>query len=172
MLGLRRHTVGLAQHDPTWAEAFESFASEVCTALDLPRARVQHVGSTSVPGLVAKPILDVAVGVLPTESIESVAAGLVALGLIDRGYQGEGVGHFLVREPVPNLRSVHVHIVPFESESWQKDIRFRDRLRTDPDLRRRYGECKTRLAALFPDNRAAYRQEKDKFFMELEAEEG
>lgn len=102
MLGLRRHTVRLAQHDPEWAEAFAAIAGDICLATGLPMERVQHIGSTAVTGLAAKPIIDVDVGLLDTEPVERIVSSLVGAGLLDRGEFGAGVRRLLVRESAPD----------------------------------------------------------------------
>ncbi len=79
-LGIRRGTVHLSEHDPRWASIGAATASEVADATGIPAERIQHVGSTSVPGLAAKPILDIIVGVDNPESIDVVAGHLHGSG--------------------------------------------------------------------------------------------
>ena len=117
---------------------------------------IQHVGSTAVPGLVAKPILDIAVAVHAKDAIPRVIARLVALGYIDRGDGGSDGGHLCVWEPEPDVRTVHVHVVEEADPQWRDYLFFRDRLRADEGARRRYDETKRRLAATHPHDRRAY----------------
>ena len=79
-LGIRRGTVHLTDHDTRWARVGAATVSEIADATGIPEDRVQHVGSTSVPGLTAKPILDIVLGVNEADSIDAVAGHLVSLG--------------------------------------------------------------------------------------------
>jgi GrpB-like predicted nucleotidyltransferase (UPF0157 family) len=156
--------VHLAEHDPAWSDQFKRAAALIIAATDIAEERVQHVGSTSVPDLVAKPILDINVGILPSDDIEVVVARLVDLGYIDRGEGDGGIGRLLVWESAPDVRTTHLHLQPFDSKWWRGDLTFRNALRADPELRRRYGRLKSSLAHQFSDDRRAYRHAKNEFF--------
>jgi GrpB-like predicted nucleotidyltransferase (UPF0157 family) len=163
MLGLQRHIVVLQPYDPAWmAQAVEEI-QRIANATGLPHARIQHVGSTSVPGLVAKPILDINIGLLDDEDPEVIVATLIRLGFIDRGDRGGGIGRLIVWEIAPEVRAVHVHIVPFDSIGWKQDLAFRDALRNDTELREAYAALKTQLASQHRSSRADYRHGKDPF---------
>ena len=162
-LGIRRGTVRLSEHDPRWASVGATTAAEVADATGIPAGRIEHVGSTSVPGLVAKPILDIAVGVDHSESVDKTAAHLVGAGYLDRGTGGGSVGRLLVRESSPEVRTVHVHVVGFGTEAWRDYVEFRDALRNDPALKDQYAQVKRTLAQRFPEDRTSYRHAKDTF---------
>lgn len=166
MPGLERGAVRLADHDPTWRVAFEEFASAIRLHTGLSSDRVEHVGSTSVPELVAKPIVDIVVGADTQEDIDSLAGKIAELGYIDRG-SGEGSnGRLLVRESAPDVRIIHLHIVVFRSEHWRHYVVFRDALRSDPGLRRRYALLKSSLAEQFRTDRKSYTSAKQSFIVE------
>ena len=154
----------LAEHDPDWVHQFQRAAALIVAATGIPEERVQHVGSTSVPDLIAKPILDINVGILPSDDVEVVVARLVELGYIDRGEGEGGIGRLLVWESAPDVRTTHVHLQPFDSRWWRGDLQFRDALRADTELRRRYARLKSELAQQFADDRRAYRHAKNDFF--------
>ena len=163
MLGLRRHTVRLDAYDPDW----EGFGREECARIDRTceglRIRVEHAGSTSVPSLAAKPILDMVLGLPDPAPLAQVRSRLVDLGYIDRGKGEGGIGHLLVWEPEPDVRTVHVHAVLYGSTYWKQYVFFRDALRQDPELRRRYQELKRENERLFPRDRRGYMEAKDAF---------
>lgn len=163
MLGLRRGTVTLSEFDPQWREAFEQYATAIRARTGLPEARVQHVGSTAVEGVPAKPILDVAIGADSPEDIERLASDLVGLGYIDRGFGDGSNGRLLVREVAPEVRIIHVHIVAYQSADWDDYVVFRDALRNDPVLRERYDEVKRALAKRFALDRRSYTKAKASF---------
>ena len=135
----------------------------ISSAAGLPVARVQHVGSTSVPGLLAKPILDINIGVFETKDIETIVAKLIGLGFIDRGNHDGGIGRLVVWEIAPEVRAVHVHLIPYDSIWWTQDLAFRDALRIDAELRDKYAALKTELASQHGSSRADYRHGKNPF---------
>ena len=163
MLGLRRGTVLLASHDATWADEFRRTAERIRTATGVPPGRIQHVGSTSVPDLPSKPILDIDVGIIESDDIEEVAGCLARFGYVDRGDHDGGIGRLLVWETAAEVRTVHVHVIPHDSAWWRCDLAFRDALRADAALRAKYAELKTQLARRFATDRRAYRHAKNDF---------
>ncbi len=163
VLGLRKGTVRLAEHDRRWTFVYALIASEISRVTGIRDERIQHVGSTSVEGLAAKPTLDIVVGVDDRKSVDSVAEHLVETGFIDRG-PGEGsIGHLLVRESAPGVRIVHIHIVGYGTQDWRNCVDFRDGLRNDPLARDQYADVKRTLALRFSDDRKSYRSAKDAF---------
>jgi GrpB-like predicted nucleotidyltransferase (UPF0157 family) len=156
MLGLPRHTVQIVPYQPAWAiqgaEACERLRAHAGPCL----ADVQHVGSTAVPGLAAKPILDIALALHHSDVLPSLQARLHDLGYLYRGDHGEGGGHLWVMAPEPHLRSQHVHGVLAGSRQWHQYLQFRDALRAHAPLRQRYAQLKHRLAQQFADDRPAY----------------
>ena len=167
LIGLRRHTVRLVAHEPEWhvlfaaeAEAIRSHAGDI--AVD-----VQHVGSTAVPGLVAKPILDIALAVSTPDAVRRAADRLRDAGYLDRGSAGRDGGHLLVKDVAPDVRSVHVHIVEITDPQWRDYLRFRDALRADATLRGAYAELKTELLKAHAGDRRAYTAGKHAFIRHI-----
>jgi GrpB-like predicted nucleotidyltransferase (UPF0157 family) len=157
MLGLTYGQVRLVDSDPGWPAAFERLAAELGGALGERAVAVEHVGSTAVPGLVAKPILDLAVGLAPTSDPDHVIPAIERLGYQFRGDKGDTGGLLLfVLEDRPAHRVGHVHVVPYGSEKWRQCLAFRDRLRIDPDARASYAEVKRRLGERFASDRQVY----------------
>jgi GrpB-like predicted nucleotidyltransferase (UPF0157 family) len=163
MLGLRRGIVTLAPHDSSWVAEFHELAVTIRSQTGLSAERVQHVGSTSVEGLHSKPILDIVLGSESPEMVDELAAALVRVGYIDRGF-GEGSnGRLLVMESAPNVRIAHVHIVQYETQDWRDYMVFRDALRGDSQLRLKYAELKRDLAVRFATDRQSYTSGKETF---------
>lgn len=165
MIGLRRHTVQVVDHDPAWA----SFAADVCRRIreaggDLI-VDIQHVGSTAVPDLPAKPILDLAAAVTTLDVIPELIERLAASGYIYRGDGADRGGHLFVWESEPGVRTIHLHIVTQDDIQWTNYIRFRDLLRRNPYLRAEYAELKHDLQARFPDDRESYTDAKRDFIL-------
>ena len=154
-LGLRRGTVALAEYSPSWREAFREERAALAKALASVPCEIEHIGSTAVPGLEAKPILDIAVGVGGSYPIEGYFPAIEATGYI---YRGEvlDVSHLLVRESEDQIRTHHLHIVRLGDPNWERWLAFRDYLRRSASAREIYAVEKTRLAMLHEDDREAY----------------
>lgn len=156
--------VALHAADPRWPAMATEWADRIKAALAPTHALVEHVGSTAVPGLAAKPVLDLQVAVPDIDSETAYRPGLESLGLILRQREP---GHRFFRPPAGTSRTVHVHV--YQSGSpWQRDqLRFRDRLRADPALARRYAALKLSLAQQVGHDRLAYNQGKAAFIAEV-----
>jgi GrpB-like predicted nucleotidyltransferase (UPF0157 family) len=122
---------------------------------------IEHVGSTAVPGLAAKPVIDIMAAV---ESLDVSRPALIALTPLQYCYAPyrADVMHWLCK-PGPALRTHHLHLVPFKSQLWRDRISFRDRLRANRDIAAEYLQLKRRLAADYPNDREAYTREKTPF---------
>ena len=156
MLGLPRHTVQVVPSQADWARLGET----ACRAL---RAQggpwlvdVQHVGSTAVPGLAAKPILDIALALSHAGVVPALTRQLAPLGYCYRGDHGEDGGHLWVMAPEPQLRTAHLHGVLAGSAQWRRYLQLRDALRADAELRHDYAQLKQALARQFAHDRQRY----------------
>ena len=165
VLGLRRGQVRVVEHDRRWSFVYALMALEISTVTGIRADRIQHVGSTSVEGLVAKPILDIALGVDDAESVDGVVRHLVEAGFIDRGVGEGSIGRLMVRESSPDVRIVHVHIVEYGTREWRAYVEFRDGLRNDSLMRDQYADVKRTLAQRFPEDRKSYRTAKNAFIL-------
>jgi GrpB-like predicted nucleotidyltransferase (UPF0157 family) len=167
MIGLRRNTVQVVDYDPDWPVLFAGERKGLRRALSGLAADVQHVGSTAVPGLPSKPILDIAVAVTTLEIIQDIPKRLTEIGYIYRGdIRGDG-DHLFVKESERGIRTVHVHVVETSSTQWKNYLLFREILRNDPDVRKRYADFKLELAKQFPNDRESYTSAKDEFIRQV-----
>jgi GrpB-like predicted nucleotidyltransferase (UPF0157 family) len=156
MLGLKYGTVALTRYNPDWPTAFREEEARL-RRVPLPTGCVvEHVGSTAVPGLSAKPILDIAIGCPQTVEVTAVIAAVEQAGYQYRGDAGLAGGHLLVREAAPAVRTHHVHIVDLAGEQWRTYLRLRDWLRANGEARTIYERVKQQLATAHPDDRRAY----------------
>jgi GrpB-like predicted nucleotidyltransferase (UPF0157 family) len=160
-LGVRRGTVDLAPADPTWADAYARALPFLREALAGIAVAIEHVGSTAIPGLPAKPILDIAVGLPPGHDPEPAREPLEALGFVYRGSDDARTTYGW--EPEPRVRVVNLHVVEHDGPTWRAYVTFRDRLRADDAARDAYGTLKADLAERFPHDRASYIAGKDAF---------
>jgi GrpB-like predicted nucleotidyltransferase (UPF0157 family) len=122
---------------------------------------IEHVGSTAVPGLSAKPVIDIMAAV---ESLEASRNAVAALRAIDYHYAPyrPDVMHWFCK-PGPAMRTHHLHLVPHGSPLWMERIAFRDCLRSDPALAREYAKLKKYLADIHRLDREAYTEAKAPF---------
>jgi len=164
MLGLALNAVRVVEYSPAWAEAFKQERELLHNTVGSAGIAIEHVGSTSVPGLSAKPVLDIALGLPASADTDSVARKLTQIGYEDRGENGIP-GRRFMRRGRPTL--VHLHIVAYGGELWQNHLLFRDRLRTSNVLRDRYAALKTERAARFPDDRESYTRSKHEFIQSV-----
>lgn len=167
MIGLKRNTVQVIDHQPHWAD----LAAEICKELrkiaeDL-LIDVQHVGSTAVPGLPAKPIIDIAAAVSGWDGISHIVGRFTENGYIHRGYSEESGGHLFVKESSPEVRTIHLHIVEYQSIQWKNYLCFRDMLCHDQRIRDRYAALKRDLRNRFSRDRRSYTAAKHAFIQDL-----
>lgn len=135
---------------------------QLCRQLDAALARwlvapVEHVGSTAVPGLAAKPIIDVQAAVIDLEFAGTTADVLAPLGwhFVPVELDARPWRRFFV-QVVDEHRAAHLHLLPVGSARWSEQLAFRDALRADPLLVRRYADLKRKLAAEHAADREAY----------------
>jgi len=128
-LGLRKGEIEVYQHDPRWLAEAEKICRQILNRAGSFLINIQHVGSTSIPGLPAKPILDFAIGVEDMANLASLISSLSQMGYIDRGLGPGSIGYVLVFEVADKVRSQHIHVVEHGSEHWNHYILFRDYMR-------------------------------------------
>ena len=160
-LGAQYGTVHLVRVKEEWATIADRLAVEISAALGPAAGAVEHIGSTAVPGLLAKPIIDLAIGLRPGTTVDEITAPLSRLGWIYRGDAGADGGLVFVLEDSPWHRVAHAHGVELDGVRWVRYLQFRDLLRQNASARQTYEEAKRRLADQYPDGRKRYTAGKD-----------
>jgi GrpB-like predicted nucleotidyltransferase (UPF0157 family) len=148
---------------PEWKTRFADERSRIAKVLGLVALDIQHIGSTAVPGLTAKPVLDIAVAIRDFESGHDAVPLLVAIGYAYRGENGIPRRHFFVRDGTH-----HIHLFENESSDWQRHLRFRDRLIASPELTARYSQLKLTAAEQAKGDREFYQALKSSFIEEFQ----
>lgn len=153
--------VRVVPHDPTWTAAFERIRARILEGFAGPPAgppvTVEHVGSTAVPGLVAKPILDIDVVVRAGEDAPAAIEALARLGYEHRGDLGvPGREAFAAQADGEAAR--HLYLVVAGNQAYLDHIDFRDHLRAQPEVAAAYGALKLELGARFPTDERADRE--------------
>ena len=155
--------VELVEHDPSWARLFDEEQARIRPIFDRQAVAIEHIGSTSVPDLSAKPIVDVLVGL---RTLTLTAEQISAMEELGYEYLGEyGLPGRLFFRKHPHTH--HVHVVAHGGEHWDRQVTFRDALRADAEERKRYDAFKRRLAAE-GHPRDAYSELKTPFIREVE----
>jgi GrpB-like predicted nucleotidyltransferase (UPF0157 family)/8-oxo-dGTP pyrophosphatase MutT (NUDIX family) len=147
--------VRIVPYDATWPERFLEERGALSSAIaDWAVGGIHHVGSTAVPGLEAKPVIDILVGVADLETSRQCFDPLAALGYLHAPYRADEMHWFC--KPDPGHRTHHLHLVPAGSPRFRDELAFRDYLRGHADTAREYGALKRRLAEEFEHDREAY----------------
>jgi GrpB-like predicted nucleotidyltransferase (UPF0157 family) len=160
VIGLERGIVRLAPYTNHWQRLFEEEKVRIQTAIGRWVLDIQHVGSTAIPGIVAKPILDIGVAVESFEKASVCIEPMERLGYEYRGENGIPRRHFFV---MGDPRTHHVHVNEILGRDWENQIFFRDYLILHPEFAKQYTTLKLRLAERFPTDREAYLEGKAPF---------
>jgi GrpB-like predicted nucleotidyltransferase (UPF0157 family) len=165
-LGLESGVVRLVAYDPSWPGLFKAEADRIqkfFTAAGLVLT-LEHVGSTAIPGLAAKPVLDILGGFPEGARVADYIDALTKADYLHRGEQGIPGREFFRRG---NPRSYHLHLAAIDSQFWRDHLAFRNRLRADDSLRDAYAALKLDLAARYPRDREAYIEAKAPFVKKI-----
>jgi putative glutamine amidotransferase len=166
----RSREYGVVDYDPAWPAWFEEEAGAIREALGAAAVRIDHVGSTSVPGLAAKPVIDIQVSVPSLIPRGPMVDPLVAAGYRHSLDPIETQHEFLSKgydDEAP--RKVHIHLCEVGSEWEQRHLAFRDELRRDPSAATEYAALKRRLAGEHPRDIFSYIDGKTAFIRSIEA---
>lgn len=158
-------SIVIYDYDSTWPMQFAEERDRLLMAIGPSLVTIEHVGSTAVPGLAAKPIIDLLLGVRSLPEARRTLPG----PLTDLGYrqmvEAEAwlPGELLFRRGMPGPWTHHVHVVEPQTERWKEYVAIRDYLRRHEDVAAAYGELKKALAVVFDDDIAGFREGKRPF---------
>jgi len=172
MIGLKQNTVQIVDHQVEWAALGVAICMELQNGNDF-FIDVQHVGSTAVPGLPAKPIIDIAAAVENFDTIPEIIQTLTEQGYVYRGVLKDILlsasaaektdSHLFHKESSPGIRMTHLHIAKHNGPQWKNAIVFRELLRNDPEIRDQYVDLKKKLRNRFKNDRKSYTASKHDF---------
>ena len=161
MYGMKKDQLQLLPHDPAWEDDFLTERNRISASLDDRSVLIEHVGSTAIPTIHAKPIIDIAILCCGKE-LESLAQALLRIGYDYRGQFGEECGHYYAVLDRNNVRLCQAHIFTEANADWHSKLRFRDVLRRNPELAREYDDYKQRLAKVVA-NKSEYAEIKTRW---------
>ncbi len=160
VIGLRDGVVELHPYTPEWARLFEEEKALLQAAVGEQMLDIQHIGSTSIPGLVAKPIIDIGIAVKSFEEARVCIHPIEQLGYWYRGEYGIPRRHYFEKG---SPRTHHIHAFGIRSRRWKDHLLFRDYLIDHPELAGEYAVLKEELALRHPADRDAYVESKGPF---------
>ncbi len=152
--------IAIVEYDATWPDLFEQMRSRLTEVLGPTAVRIEHVGSTAVPGLPAKPVVDIQVSVPDVDDDDSYREPIESLGFQLRWIEA---GHRYFRPPARLPRIWQVHVCGAGSDWERVHLLFRDYLRAHPQVAYEYGAMKKRLAGMYATDRIRYTDEKGPF---------
>lgn len=155
-----KRPVVLVAHDPAWTKRAAHERMRVVGALGDTILAVHHIGSTSIPGILTKPIVDLMPVVRSLDLLDAQEDAMAALGYVWRGEFGIAGRRFCTLNDAAGRRIVHVHFFAPDSCEIEPNLAFRDYLRAHRDEALAYQAEKLRAAALHPDDSGAYTEEK------------
>ena len=157
---MRTKHVLVTPYDPAWVLAFAAIRQELTAALGPLALAIEHVGSTAVPGLWAKPILDIDVVIPNQDALPPVVQALAAIGYTHEGDLGIPQREAFSYRDKPHLHPHHLYVCPKDSRELHRHLTFRNYLRTHPEAVRTYSQVKAEAARLYPDSIEDYMNHK------------
>ena len=168
---ITKHIVVLT-YDEQWKNDFLQIKAELTNVLGQLAIEIEHVGSTSVQGLSAKPIIDIDVVIKEYNELKNVISALEKIGYQHEGNLGIAGREAFQYDGNEHLRKHHLYVCPEDSPELKRHIAFRDYLQTHPDAVREYSRIKEEGAELYPDDIDRYIEHKSPFIEKIYAEIG
>lgn len=162
--------IEVVEYDPGWPEIFELEAERIKQALGKNCIEVHHIGSTSVPGLSAKPLIDMLPVVRDIQEVDKATKAMESLGYDAKGEYGIAFRRFFQKGL--NIRTHNVHVFQEADPEISRYLKFRDWMRSHPSDADEYGELKVELARKFPHDIFQYCNGKDIFVASIDAKDG
>ncbi|WP_285769064.1 GrpB family protein [Peribacillus sp. SI8-4] len=154
--------ITIEDYNPDWVSEFEQEKTRIITVLHGHRLYIEHIGSTSVKGLAAKPVLDLMAGVQHLDEAEAFIQPLRSIGYEFVSHKEFPERRFF-RKGQWRAGTHHLHIYEFGSEQWKNQLAFRDYVSAHPEVRKQYQQLKQDLAQVHSNDRARYTKGKAPF---------
>ena len=161
-LGLKKGIVQLSDYNSLWTDEFEKEKSILQEALGDYVLEIEHIGSTAIPGMKAKPIIDILLATNSLDDVDSFSPFLNDLGYVYRENASDEV-HLVFAKGFEESRTHYLHIATLNSLIWKNDRYFRDTLQNDAELAKEYEDLKISLANQYSDDRTKYTEGKKVF---------
>lgn len=166
MHGLRRGFVVLVDHETAWEDNAKETIAFLKAQLGDAVVDAQHIGSTAIRHIKAKPIVDIVVGVKEFSAIRARLSILHGNGIIHRPNNDMPEYMMFVMGDMQNeIRTHHIHVVPYNGEEWCNQLNFRDYMNAHPEAAKEYEALKLKLYEEYSENRAAYTKAKEEYIL-------
>lgn len=160
--------ISMVPHDPTWHRKFQREAEQLTAVLGSNAVAVHHIGSTAIPAIYAKPIIDLLLVVQDLAALDEKQPWMEALGYEALGEFGIPGRRYFRRDNKSGDRTHQVHAFQNGSSQIRRHLAFRDYMLTHPDAAQAYSDLKRELAAKYPSDSEAYMDGKDEFIQEID----
>lgn len=164
ILGLPKDVLQFLPYNPEWKRLFEEEKQQLQSVIGKNILDIQHIGSTSIPGIIAKPILDIGIAVHNFEQAALSIEPITRIGYTYRGEKGISKRHFFIKG---NPTTHHLHMFEIESTNWKNHLIFRDYLRQNLEIVKQYAELKIQLLQKYKGDRDAYQEAKKPFIEQV-----
>jgi GrpB-like predicted nucleotidyltransferase (UPF0157 family) len=161
--------IRMVPHDPTWEDEFVRESARLRSALGATVVRIHHIGSTAVPGIYAKPVIDIVLEVRSLDDLDADPAAMESLGYESLGEFGIPHRRFYRKDDQAGVRTHHVHAFAEGDPNVERHLAFRDYLIAHPDEGVLYSEIKREAARSFPEDIKSYMAAKGPFVKDREA---
>lgn len=161
--------VHVVPHDPNWSAEFMAEAECIRSVLGDVIAAVHHIGSTAIPGIMAKPIIDILLEIHNVQTLDVRSSALSALGYEAKGEFGIPGRRYFRKDSAAGVRTHQIHAFETGSSASERHLAFRDYMTAHHAIAQSYSLLKQRLAASYPDDIEAYMDGKDLFIRQQEA---
>jgi len=174
ILGVKHGVVELYDHDPEWEENAADTIKKLWNILGSTAKDIQHIGSSAIRNIKAKPVIDIAVSVLNFNEVLSLSPYLEKEGFIFLGWEGNEnrqpvfqCGEYIPEEKIMNILTHYIHIVMSDSQQWKNYINLRDYMNAFPNVAYEYETLKIRLSEENKDNYLNYHNSKQNYIIEI-----
>lgn len=161
--------VEVVPHNPTWKAAFEEASQQIAKTLGDNAVVIHHIGSTSIPGIYAKPIIDLLAEVTTIAQIDAKSDAMRQIGYEAMGEYGIPGRRYFCKHDSDGIRTHHVHMFGLGSPQIERHLAFRDYLIAHPEDAQTYSTLKRQLAETYPTDIEAYMDGKDGFIKAIDA---
>ena len=160
--------VEVVPHNPQWRDAFEAEAKHVAAALGENVVAIHHIGSTAIPNIYAKPVIDLLVEVRDITEVDGQSSAMESLGYEVMGEYGIPGRRYFRKDNQEGIRTHHIHAFEASSAEVERHLAFRDYMIAHPGDAQRYSELKRKLAEEHPQSTDGYIDGKDGFIKEMD----
>ncbi|MCA9123909.1 MAG: GrpB family protein [Planctomycetaceae bacterium] len=155
-------------YDPAWADMFHAESQLILSALGENSIAAHHIGSTAIPGVVAKPVIDMLIVVADIEAVDRCSENMEAIGYEVMGEFGIPSRRYFRKDNDTGKRTHHVHVFADGSNHIVRHLAFRDFMKAHPEWATRYSDLKLKLVAANPDSIERYMEGKDGFIKQVD----